>query len=183
MPRPEFQSKKSILASIIRVNHSGEYGAVRIYKGQIDACKYQKTAKDSAILKEMLEQEKNHLSYFENKIIERSVRPSLLIPFWHISGYILGFVTRMMGDKTAMLCTEAVEDVIDKHYSTQLIYLKKYHKDEVDLIEKIEQYRLEELEHKSIAISHGSKEAPMFYIISNFIKQICKGAIAIARSI
>lgn len=183
MPRPEFRSKDSILSSIIRVDHAGEYGAMRIYSGQIDACKYRKNTSDIHLLEEMLEQEKHHLSYFTHQMNEKSIRPTALMPFWHVAGYMLGFVTRIIGPKMAMLCTEAVEDVIDKHYEEQLEYLKSQEYIENDLTSKIAQYRLEELEHKNIAINNGSRQAPMYLVARNIIKQICKSAISASKVI
>lgn len=176
MPKPEFRSKDNILSQIIRVDHAGEYGAMRIYSGQIDACKYKTDTSDKHLLEEMLLQEKKHLDYFSNEMKEKSIRPTALMPFWHISGYMIGFITRMMGPNTAMLCTEAVEDVIDKHYAEQLKYLEDKNEDQ-DLKDTIEQYRLEELEHKNIAINNGSKNAPMYFVLRNIIKYICNSAI------
>lgn len=183
MPKPEFTSKNSLLSSIIRVDHAGEYGAMRIYSGQIDACKYRKNSSDKDLLEKMLEQEKKHLSYFNHQMKERSIRPTALMPFWHVAGYMLGFITRMIGKETAMLCTEAVEDVIENHYKEQLDYLKNTKNIEDDLAKKIHQYRSEELEHKDIAINNGSKEAPMYLVARCIIKGICKSAISLSKVI
>lgn len=179
MPRPEFKNQNTLLDEIIRVNHAGEYGATRIYQGQIDACC---NKEDKAVLSRMLKQEEAHLEFFSQQIGTRKIRPTLLLPFWHFGGYALGFVTSLMGQKTAMLCTEAVEEVIDQHYSDQLVYLKNIHEEHA-FKNKIEQFKEEELEHQSIAIEHGSKEASGYKIIHQAIKSICKAAISISKRI
>ena len=105
---------------ILKVNHAGELGAVCIYKGQLLVLKKHPSAK---ILKHMLEQEKKHLTFFEKELLKNSFKPSLLLPFWKFSGFILGVITGMMGLNFAMLCTVAVEEVINRHYLSQEIFL------------------------------------------------------------
>ena len=168
---------KDYISQIIRVNHAGEYGAKRIYQGQLDILKKTKSA---FIIKHMAEQEEEHLKYFEDKIVERRVRPTILFPLWHIAGYILGASTALMGEKAAMACTEAVETVIDEHYQDQLTKLKE---DEKELREKINQFREEELEHKNIAESSYSKEAPAYKALTGLIKIGCKTAIWLSKRI
>ena len=56
------KTNKKILEEIIRVNHAGERGAIKIYEGQLLALKTIKqdeTLKDK--IEEMKEQEKEHL--------------------------------------------------------------------------------------------------------------------------
>lgn len=179
MPRPEFTKQNTFLDETIRVDHAGEYGAKRIYQGQIAACR---NKEDLALLSKMLKQEEVHLAFFAKQIEERKIRPTLLLPFWHFGGYALGFVTSLIGRKTAMLCTEAVEEVIDEHYSEQIVNLKNIQKEHI-LKGKIEQFREEELEHRDIAIEHGSRQAPGYRIIHQVIKSICKGAISISKRV
>jgi 3-demethoxyubiquinol 3-hydroxylase len=179
MPRPEFKKQNTLLDEIIRVDHAGEYGARRIYQGQIAACR---NKEDMALLSKMLKQEEVHLEFFTKAMQERKIRPTLLLPLWHFGGYALGFVTSLMGKKTAMLCTEAVEEVIDEHYSQQLLDLQNNQEEQL-LKNKIEQFREEELEHRDIAIEHGSTEAPGYKIIHQVIKSICRTAISISKRV
>ena len=179
MPRPEFKKQNTFLDETIRVDHAGEYGARRIYQGQIAACR---NKEDLALLSKMLKQEEVHLEFFTKQIEERKIRPTLLLPLWHFGGYTLGFITSLMGKKTAMLCTEAVEEVIDEHYSEQLVNLKNIQKEQL-LRSKIEQFREEELEHRDIAIEHGSGQAPAYRIIHMAIKSICRAAISISKRV
>ncbi len=179
MPRPEFKKQENQLDSMIRVDHAGEYGATRIYKGQIDACR---NAADKAVLNHMYRQEQLHLKFFEQEVRMRKTRPTLLLPLWHVGGYCMGFVTSLMGKKSAMLCTQSVEEVIGKHYEDQIQNLQN-NKEEQDLKAKIEQFKSEELEHMDIAIDHGSHEANGYQLIHRVIKSICKSAIELSKRI
>lgn len=177
MPKPYFHNKEIALSEILRVNHAGEYGAVRIYQGQISASKNT----DLPLLNHMMEQEKVHLAYFESQIEKRLLRPTLLLPLWDIGGYMLGKMAAFIGPKTAMLCTEAVEEVINEHYLSQKQILSDMN--EHELVSKVEQFRLEELEHHDIAIENGSIEAPGYKIVKNIISNICKLAICLSKAL
>ena len=179
MPKPEFRSTEELLSSIIRVDHAGEYGAMRIYQGQMAAIKDPQT---KALISHMQEQEQEHLSFFEKEMKLRKVRPTALLPLWHYGAYALGFMTALMGKRTAMLCTQAVEEVIDEHYIEQISELES-DKNEAELLAKIEQYRAEELEHKDMAIDHGSMEAPFYVFVRKAIRGLCKGAIEISKRV
>ena len=115
------KTNKKILEEIIRVDHAGERGAIKIYEGQLLALK---TIKQDEFLKnkieKMKEQEKEHLEYFEKEIKKRKIKPTSLLPLWDIMGITLGFGTAMLGKKAAMLCTASVEEVIEEHYQSQL---------------------------------------------------------------
>ncbi|MBN8827468.1 MAG: demethoxyubiquinone hydroxylase family protein [Sphingobacteriia bacterium] len=160
------------IARILRVNHAGEFGAKRIYDGQLAVLKGHRK------ITHMANQELKHLEYFENEMRKREVRPSLLSPFWHIGGYLMGSVTALMGEKAAMACTEAVEDVIQEHYANQLEDLGE---EEPDLADKIKQFREEELEHHNEAIASGSRETIGYSILTSVIKITSKIAIKVAE--
>ena len=172
MPKPYFYNKNHIIDEVLRVNHAGEYGAVRIYEGQI-------SAESSSMLDHMLDQEKHHLSYFASQIQTHHSRPTIFLPIWHVGGYLMGKVSAMLGPKTAMLCTEAVEEVIDEHYQSQKQVLHDI--GEHDLADKVEKFRLEELEHRDIAIEHGSKDAPIYGLVKGLIGGVCKLAIWMSK--
>ena len=125
------KTNKKTLEEIIRVDHAGERGAIKIYEGQLLALK---TIKQDESLKDkiekMKEQEKEHLEYFEKEIQKRKIKPTYLLPLWDIMGVSLGFGTALLGKKAAMLCTASVEEVIEAHYENQL---KKIGSDEKDL--------------------------------------------------
>jgi 3-demethoxyubiquinol 3-hydroxylase len=161
----------------IRVDHAGEYGAERIYSGQLAILGRGPHAKT---LHHMRDQEVQHLKTFSRLITERRVRPTLMLPIWHVAGFALGAVTASMGAKAAMACTVAVEETIDAHYSAQQAALDE---DEVLLNETIERFRLEELEHRDIGIEHGALQAPAYRLLTSVIKAGCKAAIRISERI
>ncbi|CAK0770332.1 3-demethoxyubiquinol 3-hydroxylase [Azospirillaceae bacterium] len=162
---------QQLLERIIRVDHAGEYGAKRIYEGQLavlgkSAC--------APMIRHMANQEQAHLEEFERQIIKRRVRPTLLHPFWHVAGFALGAATALMGEKTAMACTVAVEQVIDEHYGKQA---EKLGEDEAELRRKIEEFRADEVEHRDAGLAHNAEQAPGYEAISALIKLGTKAAI------
>lgn len=179
MPRPNFKNEAEKIAEIIRVNHAGEYGAKRIYQGQIKFTKY---LKDKILINSMLEQEKVHLDYFENQLKVRKIRPTLLLPLWNLGGYLLGAISAKAGLRSAMLVTEAVEDVIENHYAEQIDILKNMQNVQ-DLASIIKQFREDELEHKATAIEYESKRANFTGFCNKIIKSICRNAIFLSQKL
>lgn len=176
---PGDKSKEKFLSSLIRVNHAGEFGAKRIYQGQLDSIKGKAILE---IIEHMKKQEEAHLEYFSEQLKARKIRPTLLMPIWSLYGYLLGKVTAQLSTEAAMTCTEAVEEVINEHYLEQIQILKKY-QDEADLLNKIEQFRQEELEHRDIALKHDSKQAKGHKLLSLLIKSTCKVAIKMSKNL
>lgn len=176
MPKPNFPSSNTI-KEIIRVNHAGEYGARRIYEGQLN---YAKNHQDRLTIHHMLEQEKIHLAYFNNLLLTRNIRPTILMPLWHAIGYMLGSGSILLGAKTSMLLTQSVEEVIEQHYQEQIDYLSS-NNIEKDLLTHIKQFQQEEIEHKDIALDQGSNEVVFAPLIKNAIKFMCKIAISLSK--
>lgn len=164
-------SETERMEQIIRVNQAGEYGAKRIYAGQLAILKGRES---EAKIKHMAEQEEEHLALFNKLIVERKVRPTALMPIWHVAGFALGAVTAMMGEKAAMACTVAVEEVIDEHYKGQL---DEINDSEADLKKKIEKFRAEELEHRDIGLANGAEETLVYPILTTAIKTMSRAAI------
>ena len=175
---PNRLSKEAQLDRIIRVDHAGEYGAVRIYEGQLAVFGDNHPFSDT--IKHMKEQEDVHLERFNKLIREYNARPTLITPLWHVAGYALGASTALLGPKAAMACTEAVEEVIDKHYAEQIEGLDE---DEGPLAQTLEKFRLEEVEHKQIAIDNGAQEAPGHGLLYGAIKLGVKAVIKVAERI
>lgn len=175
---PNRLSKEKMLDRIIRVDHAGEYGAVRIYEGQLAV--FGDNHPMSDMIRHMKEQEDVHLERFNKLIHEYEARPTMITPLWHVAGYALGASTALLGPKAAMACTEAVEEVIDKHYAEQIEILPD---DEGPLAETLEKFRLEEVEHKNIAIEHGAQEVPAHGILYGAIKLGVKTVIKVAERI
>ena len=177
MPRPDFSTVHDQIHEIIRVNHAGEYGAIRIYQGQL---KYTKPLDNHISIKEMLNQEEIHLHYFEKKLLEEKVRPTALLFFWHHCGFLLGVLSSLMGMKTTMLVTQSVEEIIEKHYQQQINYLKNAGV-EIELLNNITKFRLDEIEHKNTAIINNSEQAIFAGITSKVVKTICQIAISLSK--
>ena len=175
------KTNQKTLEEIIRVDHAGERGAIKIYEGQLLALK---TIKQDNNLKdkieEMKEQEKEHLEYFEKEIQKRKIKPTYLLPLWDVMGVALGFGTAILGKKAAMLCTASVEEVIEDHYQNQL---KKLGNDEMDLKAKIEKFRGEEINHKNIAYESGATNKGLYSIMDKVIRTGSRIAITISEKI
>ena len=165
-------------ASMIRVDQAGEYGATRIYAGQLAVMgDRHPMAREIA---HMAEQEERHRKFFDDMIAKRGVRPTALQPFWHVAGFALGATTAALGPEAAMACTAAVETEIDKHYADQLAELGD---EEPELAGAIAEFQAEELEHRDTALAAGAEEAIAYPLMSGMIRLGCKVAIAAAKRI
>jgi ubiquinone biosynthesis monooxygenase Coq7 len=181
MPRPYFH-KSSLdrkIAEIIRVDHAGEYGAKRIYEGQL---KFTKNKQDWYTIHNMLLQEEEHLNYFAKQIKQGKGNPTFLIPLWNVCGYLLGCLSAILGTEIAMLTTQSIEDVIEEHYQEQIDYLK-HRKYEGDLLDKIVKFREDEIHHKNLATNYFSLNHLAYNILGYCIKQACKVAIFTSKRI
>ena len=175
---PKNKTNREILEQIIRVDHAGEYGATRIYDGQIAV--FGKDSKIGKTIQHMADQEQEHIDKFNELILEHRVRPTALLPVWNIAGFALGASTAFLGEKAAMACTVAVEKVIGEHYQEQLDLLED---DQKDLKKTISKFRDDELEHHDIGIEHDAESAPGYKVMSKVIEFGCKTAIAISKKI
>lgn len=179
-PRPNAPgvTARDDVESMIRVDHAGEYGAVRIYQGQLAVLDARKNTKAAAVIRKMAEQEQRHLQTFDRLINERHVRPTALEPLWRVAGFALGAATALMGEKAAMACTAAVEEVIDAHYARQLERL-----DDKELKATVEDFRADEIAHREEALAHGAEDAPGYRVLSEAIKAGCRIAIKLSERI
>ena len=153
----------------IRVDHAGEYGAKRIYEGQLAILG---DSTDGDMLREMAIAEERHLATFEKILVNRRVRPTALMPLWQVAGFALGAGTALLGRKAAMACTVAIEEVIEEHYGDQLAQLNTLTgKDAEPELEKIiDEFRSEEIEHRDTALDNEAEQAPGYPILSSAIK-------------
>ena len=175
------KTNKKILEEIIRVDHAGERGAIKIYEGQLLALKTIKQDNDlKDKIEEMKEQEKKHLEYFEKEIQKRKIKPTSLLPLWDLMGVTLGFGTALLGKKAAMLCTASVEEVIEDHYQNQL---QKLGNDEKDLKAKIKKFKEDEIEHKNMAYETGVTNKGFYSIMDKVIRTGSRIAITISEKI
>ncbi|MBT4219348.1 MAG: demethoxyubiquinone hydroxylase family protein [Rhodospirillaceae bacterium] len=177
---PGDPSRESLIERFIRVDQAGEYGAVRIYEGQMSVLG---KSESGPVISHMLAQEEAHLETFSKMIGKRRVRPTALLPLWHLAGFALGAGTALMGEKAAMACTVAVEEVIDEHYAAQVEKLEAMGGDEKELSETCEKFRLEELEHRDTAIEHGAEKAAGYEGLSALVKTGSRMAIWLSERI
>jgi len=162
---------------MIRVDQAGEYGATRIYCGQLAVLGSHPA---SGPITRMQSQEERHLRTFDEMMVERGVRPTLLQPLWRVAGHALGAATALMSPRAAMACTAAVETEIDRHYAKQLSALGPA---EPDLAATISRFRDEELEHRDTALAAGAEETFGYPLLSTVIRAGCRLAIALSKRI
>lgn len=176
--------KKRKVAEMIRVNHAGEMGAKLIYQGQITAFKLKNDHQSIRLVKHMKEQEDEHFNYFNKKMQDNQIRPTIMQPIWQLGGFALGFLTAAIDKKAAMTCTTAVEEVIDEHYMDQIKYLEEQKNMNLDdMKEKIIKFREEEIEHRDIGYKNDANKFSIHNPLSKFIKATTKIAIIISKKI
>jgi 3-demethoxyubiquinol 3-hydroxylase len=164
--------------SMIRVDQAGEYGATRIYAGQLAIMNSRSPA--AREIARMAAQEERHRKTFDAMIAARRVRPTLLQPIWNVAGYGLGMATALLGPEAAMACTVAVETEIDKHYGEQLAEIGD---SDPELRDAIAAFQAEEVEHKETALAAGAERAPAYPVLSAAIRLGCRVAIAASKRI
>ena len=165
-------------ASMLRVNQAGEYGATRIYAGQLAVLGRGSPAAHQ--IARMAAQEHRHLDRFNQLMAERRVRPTALQPFWSVAGFALGAATALISERAAMACTDAVETEIDRHYAEQLAALGD---DDPELAAHIAEFQAEELEHRETAREHGAQEAIGYPLLHATIRGFCRVAIELSKRI
>lgn len=165
-------------AAMLRVDQAGEYGATRIYAGQLAVMGDRVPA--SRVVARMAAQEDRHRAVFDRMIVERRVRPTLLQPLWNVAGFALGAVTAAIGPEAAMACTAAIETEIDRHYGQQRVELGDQ---DPELADRIAEFQAEEAEHRETAIAEGAERAPAYPLMSAAIRLGCRVAIGLSRRI
>ena len=164
--------------SMLRVDQAGEYGATRIYAGQLAVLGHDRPA--GRVIARMARQEERHLQRFDALMAERGVRPTALQPLWKAAGFALGAATALMSEKAAMACTDAVETEIDRHYGRQLEELGD---SDPELASDIAAFRAEELEHRDTARAHGAAETIGYPLLTAAIRAGCRLAIGLSKRI
>jgi ubiquinone biosynthesis monooxygenase Coq7 len=170
--------RRADTASMLRVDQAGEYGATRIYAGQLAVLR--RNCPEAKLIARMAAQEQRHLKRFDELIAERRVRPTALQPLWNRAGFALGAVTALISEQAALACTDAVETEIDRHYRGQLEALGE---DDPELAADIEEFRAEELEHRDSARSAGATKAIGYPVLTAAIRAGCRVEIALSKRI
>jgi 3-demethoxyubiquinol 3-hydroxylase len=163
---------------MIRVNQAGEFGAKRIYAGQLAVMGDRTPAARS--IAHMAEQEERHLNAFDKMMAERGVRPTALHPIWSAAGFALGAVSAAVSPEAAMACTVAVETEIDRHYSEQLAEIADR---DPELSAMIADFQADEQAHKATALAEGAERAPAYPLMSALVRMGCRTAIAVSKHI
>jgi 3-demethoxyubiquinol 3-hydroxylase len=174
-PLPTDSYRAEQLAQALRVNQAGEYGARRIYEGQLAVLRDRPSRQ---LVQHMAEQEQAHLDYFNEALVRHRVRPTLLQPLWHVGGFLLGAATAALGREAAMACTVAVESVIDEHYHQQEQSLAAEHP---QLVEKISAFRADEKDHHDTGLQEGAEQAVAYPLLYSGVRGITKFAIALSK--
>lgn len=181
LPRPGRGASRRRRAEILRVDHAGEYAAVHIYRAQKAVFEGRKgKAGIAADMGEMQDQEAAHLARFEALLNAEKVRPTAMTPVWRLAAMALGAGTALIGEKAAHACTEAVEDVIEKHYAEQIAELSER---DPALAAELTVFRNEELAHHDHAVENGAREAPAYRLLSAVIKAGCRAAIKVSERV
>jgi len=165
-------------ASMLRVDQAGEYGATRIYAGQLAVLR--RNCPEAKLIARMAAQEERHLKRFDSLIAQRRVRPTALQPLWNVAGFALGAATALMSEKAALACTDAIETEIDRHYGEQLDELGD---SDPELASDIAEFRADELEHRDTARAAGASEAVGYPILTTAIRAGCRVAIELSKRI
>ncbi len=167
------------VAAMIRVDHAGEFGALRIYQGQLAVLSRDpRAAEGTDAVRRMAEQERTHFEALDRLVKDRAVRPTALEPVWHLAGFALGAATALMGEKAAMACTVAVEDVIDEHYSQQI---ERLGESDPELKTQLVKFHQDECEHRDEARARGASEAPGYELLTSAIRLSCRIAISLSE--
>jgi ubiquinone biosynthesis monooxygenase Coq7 len=170
--------ERADVPSMLRVDQAGEYGATRIYAGQLEVLGDRHPA--SRLIARMAAEEARHLRVFDAMLVDRGIRPTALQPVWNVAGRLLGAATALMSPEAAMACTAAVETEIDRHYRQQLDALGG---EEPELAATIAEFRDDELAHRDTAIAAGAEAAAGYPLLSTFIRAGCRVAIALSKRI
>ncbi len=170
--------KRPDSASMLRVDQAGEYGATRIYAGQLAVLR--PNCPEAKLVSRMAAQEQRHLARFDKLVAERGVRPTALQPLWNVAGFALGAATALISEKAALACTDAIETEIDRHYSRQLDDLAD---DDPELSADIADFRADELEHRDIAREAGATGAIGYPVLTAAIRAGCRVAIELSKRI
>lgn len=165
-------------ASMLRVDQAGEYGATRIYAGQLAVLR--RNSPEAKLIARMAAQEERHLERFDFLVSDRRVRPTALQPLWNVAGFALGAATALMSEKAALACTDAIETEIDRHYREQLDQLGD---DDPELAADIAEFRAEELEHRDTARQAGATQAAGYPLLTAAIRAGCRVAIELSKRI
>lgn len=157
--------------SVLRVNHAGEYGAVRIYQAQLVLARA--FAPDLVpFLKDTLTHEIAHRDRFRALMKPRGVTPCGAMPVWGAGGWLLGFLTGLLGRNAILACTEAVERTVHHHLDDQLRALAD---SDPEVSRAISDIQAEELGH----LDYAERTAARRSLIASAVRPVVAGSTAL----
>ncbi|XP_035253127.1 5-demethoxyubiquinone hydroxylase, mitochondrial [Anguilla anguilla] len=175
VPPSTDSEEKAMLDRMLRVDHAGEYGANRIYAGQMAVLG---RTQSGPLIQTMWDQEKYHLQKFDEILAENRIRPTFLLPLWNIAGFVLGASSALLGKEGAMACTVAVEESISEHYNSQIRALMEADPDRyTELLQLIKEFRDDEMEHHDTGLEHDAESMPGYGLMKSLIQLGCRAAI------
>jgi 3-demethoxyubiquinol 3-hydroxylase len=143
------------IGRILKVNHAGEYGAIRIYRAQLWVAR-RRYPDMVPFLEETLGHEIEHCALFRDAMPKRGAKPCRVLALWGNGGLVLGLVTALMGRQGIWICTEAVEATVHQHLDDQLFFLQSRDAELHALISGIQQEELHHLHYASERITSRS---------------------------
>lgn len=149
-------SEAAILTDILRVDHAGEVGAIRIYGAQIAIAR--RRAPDLVpLLIAARQDEIGHRDFFAGELARRGIVPCHLLGLWWSAGWLLGALTGALGRNAILTCTEAVERTVHRHMHEQIRWLSMR---DPDLAAGIAAIREQEVDHLTVAQQAGGRRPP-----------------------
>ncbi len=159
---------------ILKVNHAGEFGAINIYRAQILVSK--QFGRDYVPqLEGFLKDEERHLGIFWNEIQRRNGIKCKSYWLCGVGGWVMGFISALLGKKGIMACTLAVESVVTEHLKNQLLYLKQ--KDDQAAYDAVNAILSDEEHHRDTGLDQGGNNAlyaPFRFCVSLFTEGVIR---------
>lgn len=151
---------RTAISRILKVNHAGEYGAIRIYAGQrlISRLLHKELL---PFLDEVYRHETEHCRAFRDAMPLRGSRPCRMMWAWGIGGYALGAGTALLGYQAIMVCTAAVESTVHVHLNDQINFLVGKDDALKDLIAEIKKQELEHLSYAEARLKNWQRYRPL----------------------
>lgn len=141
-------------AALMRVNHSGEVCAQALYQAQA-AFSRSETARNALL--RSAEEELDHLSWTEERIVELGGRRSVLNPLWYAGAFGIGSVAAVFGEAANLGFLQETERQVVQHLTRHLALLPPSDERSREIVR---QMRADEALHAELAGGMGAAELP-----------------------
>lgn len=151
---------------ILRVDHAGECGAIRIYRSQLAVARilHPECVPD---LQRMLEHELRHFQTFDSLLKARGIRSCYALPLWMVGGWMLGTFTAILGKQAIWVCTAAIENTVNQHLDHQVEVLART---DAEALAAVESIRRDEEEHEDHALRNGGEGRGLYGVLRGLVK-------------